>query len=187
MTKQSEMIDVDGVMRPIHNCDGALIHPNEEGVREFWRWFGQSEAVDAKGRPFLYFHGTAGEFDVFNPKTVGSRHMDLEVGEVYYFTNDRKNAEWYAKDAAKSTGLKPRMLECYLRMEKRFEIDFQETGIEGLAEEIEEAKHLKRDNLIARSYDDGGVADHFMVFRSEQIRIANEWELPAPRARARPK
>src|SRR5690606_14279544 len=32
-------IEVDGVSRPTRNSEGRLIHPTEEGIRNFWRWF----------------------------------------------------------------------------------------------------------------------------------------------------
>jgi len=46
-------IDVDGQQRPTRNSEGRLIHPTAEGVRAFWRLFGDSEITDNKGRPIL--------------------------------------------------------------------------------------------------------------------------------------
>lgn len=65
----SETIEVDGVSRPTRNSTGQPIHPTEEGVRNFWRWFGDSKVVDAEGRPLVLYHSTnAGvDFDVFDP------------------------------------------------------------------------------------------------------------------------
>jgi hypothetical protein len=46
-------IDVDGVQRPTENSSGRLIHPTEEGVRNFWRWMNggmERGRVDQAGR-----------------------------------------------------------------------------------------------------------------------------------------
>lgn len=59
-------IDVDGEMRPALNSAGRPIHPTIEGVRNFWRWFGDSQVVDAQGRPLVLYHASAREFDQSN-------------------------------------------------------------------------------------------------------------------------
>ncbi len=53
-----DAIEVDGALRPIHNSAGRLIHPDEEGIRNFWRWFGDSQAIDDHGRPLVLYHGS---------------------------------------------------------------------------------------------------------------------------------
>lgn len=60
-------INVDGKERPTTNNEGRQIHPTEEGVRNFWSWFGDSKVVDAEGRPIVVYHGTEEEedFDLF--------------------------------------------------------------------------------------------------------------------------
>jgi len=40
-----ETIEVDGVQRPTRNSNGQPIHPTEEGIRNFWRWFSGSRAL----------------------------------------------------------------------------------------------------------------------------------------------
>ena len=44
-------IDVDGVQRPTENSLGQPIHSTDEGIRNFWEWFGDSKVVDEQGRP----------------------------------------------------------------------------------------------------------------------------------------
>ena len=72
-----EMPDtIDG--KPTRNNLGQLIHPTVEGIKNFWRWFGDSKVVDSKGRPLVMYHGTyptkmqsgkmLGDFDAFNRK-----------------------------------------------------------------------------------------------------------------------
>jgi len=59
-------IEVDGVMRPAVNSEGRPIHPTQEGVRNFWRGFGDSRVVDEQGRPVVSTHYTSAEFTAFD-------------------------------------------------------------------------------------------------------------------------
>lgn len=54
----NQMIDVDGVLRHKYNSEGNLIHKTDEGIRNFWRWFGNSKIVDDIGRPHVIKHTT---------------------------------------------------------------------------------------------------------------------------------
>ncbi|MFO7189934.1 MAG: PLxRFG domain-containing protein [Pseudomonadota bacterium] len=65
-----EMIEVDGVRRPTRNSLGRLIHPTAEGVRAFWRWFGDSKVVDENGKPLVVYHGTRNDFSKFRDGPV---------------------------------------------------------------------------------------------------------------------
>jgi hypothetical protein len=64
-------IEVDGVQRTTKNNEGKDIFPTEDGVRNFWRWFGDSDVVDEQGRPIVYYHGTKRpeEIDEFKSDT----------------------------------------------------------------------------------------------------------------------
>ncbi|MCX7631681.1 MAG: hypothetical protein N2038_15775, partial [Geminicoccaceae bacterium] len=53
--------------RPTTNSNGQPIHPTEEGVRNFWKWFGDSKVVDDQGRPLVVYHGTTRDFSAFDP------------------------------------------------------------------------------------------------------------------------
>ena len=64
----TETIVIDGVIRPTRNSEGRLIFPTEEGLRNFWKWFGDSAIVDNKGRPVVMYHGTARDIEEFIPK-----------------------------------------------------------------------------------------------------------------------
>lgn len=66
-SEQHPMIDVDGVQKHRHNSEGRPIHPTDEGVRNFHRWFGDSKAVDHHGRPQVMYHAsTYGDIHKFN-------------------------------------------------------------------------------------------------------------------------
>lgn len=85
----AQTVNVDGVERTVFNSNGKPIHPTLEGVRNFWRWFGDSKVVDAQGHPLVVYHGTASKFTTFS----GAR------GVAGYFTPDREAAQHYADNA----------------------------------------------------------------------------------------
>lgn len=62
----TKTVTVDGKERTVLNSEGKPIHPTVEGVRNFWKWFGDSKVVDEQGRPLVVYHGTRADFDVFD-------------------------------------------------------------------------------------------------------------------------
>lgn len=46
-----DTIEVDGAQRSTTNSNGKLIAQTEEGLRNFWRWFDDSQVVDLNDRP----------------------------------------------------------------------------------------------------------------------------------------
>lgn len=84
---QADTIDVDGVARPVQNSNGQRIAQTDEGLRNFWQWFGDSKVVDEQGRPLVVYHGTDSEFTMFEPGRVGAM----------YFTPDTGYAQQYGK------------------------------------------------------------------------------------------
>ena len=79
-------IDVDGVVKPTDDSEGRAIYsgyegpemygietaPTQQGLRNFWKWFGKSKAADNQGRPLVYYHGTAADITAFRPKQAGA-------------------------------------------------------------------------------------------------------------------
>lgn len=67
--KHVPYIDVDGIKRSVVNSSGQAIHPTDEGIRKFWKWFADSCVVDADGKPLVVYHGTAAvdDFSEFAP------------------------------------------------------------------------------------------------------------------------
>jgi mRNA-degrading endonuclease RelE of RelBE toxin-antitoxin system len=79
-------IMVDEQELPTRDSEGRLIYsgtegqdvfgiptrPTQEGIRNFWNWFGKSQTKDKQGRPQLFYHGTARDITEFRPKQAGS-------------------------------------------------------------------------------------------------------------------
>lgn len=66
-TNIPETINIDGTDRPTRNSEGKLIHPTEEGIRNFWEWFGNDANIDGQGRPKILYHSTLGDINTFRP------------------------------------------------------------------------------------------------------------------------
>lgn len=69
------------------NSLGQPIANDEESLKKFYDWFGNSKVVDKQGRPLVVYHG-GGRFDTFRYSYDGT----------YYFTTNKEYAERYAKD-----------------------------------------------------------------------------------------
>ncbi len=87
-----DTIEVDGVQRPTRNSNGQVIHPTEEGVRNFWRWFGDSKVVDASGKPLVVYHGTADDFNEFKMRKRGSNTGAKDAKMGFWFSSDAEHA-----------------------------------------------------------------------------------------------
>lgn len=93
-------IDVDGTRRPALNSEGQPIHWSLEGILNFWRWFGDSRAVDARGRPLVVHHGgyKAAEIQEFD-NSFGGDHTGNNERGAFYFSSEREVAEDYSRAA----------------------------------------------------------------------------------------
>lgn len=70
-------------------------HPD---TPEFKRWFGDSKAVDEDGQPRVVYHGTAVDFDTFDPGRSGTRAVSDggDFGQASYFADRPATAHTYA-------------------------------------------------------------------------------------------
>lgn len=91
---QNPMMDVDGKLRHKYNSEGKLIHPSEEGIKNFHRWFGKSKVVDEHGRPLVVYHGTTHDFSSFDKSHIGKNFGVDEHG--FFFTSKPIQAARYA-------------------------------------------------------------------------------------------
>ncbi len=92
-------ITVDGVERPRTNSEGRPIAPTEDGIRNFWRWFGDSQVVDGEGRPLVVYHGSASpDISAFDVSRAGTEQRS-DWGPGVYFTPSRSTAQYYGREA----------------------------------------------------------------------------------------
>jgi hypothetical protein len=181
-------IEVDGVQRHALNSNGQPIAATEEGVRNFWRWFGDSKVVDADGKPLVVYHGTRGDFDTFG--NIGGR---FKISDGYYFTTSTARASVYADSMAnaangwrpESTFAKPvengaNVMPIYLRAENPLVIT-EKDGFNAPEEAFDHnggalvsaAKTLGHDSvLFRRSKGDGYDETAVVAFKPEQIKSA---------------
>lgn len=78
-----DTIEIDGIQRPTTNSEGKPIATTEEGVRNFWKWFGESKVVDAQGRPVVAYHGTTNVFSTFKKDKRISVTSNAGVASFY--------------------------------------------------------------------------------------------------------
>ena len=89
-------INIDGVERSTTNSEGKPIAQTEEGIRNFWQWFGDSKVVDAEGRPMVVYHGAQrgnGNFTIF-----------------------RQNSHFGTKEQAKNRARGGKLIPVYLKI-----------------------------------------------------------------------
>ena len=89
-------IQVDGIPRPTLNSTGRPIHATEQGIINFWRWFGGSKAVDKLGRPIIFYHGTVADFDVFDGKLSNTKSKTGVPKSTFFFSTEHGVADSYA-------------------------------------------------------------------------------------------
>ena len=136
--------------------------------------------LDKKGAPLVLLHGTCRPLDHFDPAKVGSSHNTPDdSGSMFFFTNDKKAASWYAHSACDRHGGAPHLIEVRLHMKNPKVVDFQETGVETLFEDIDSARAAGHDGLITLNYDDGGIIDQFIAFHHDAIEIIGVSKLPS--------
>lgn len=94
---------METIRQPNINSAGRIISPVKQSLQNFWNWFGDSTAVDAKGRPLVFFHGTNSDFNEFKSqiKTYNSYGL-LGIVETtraaIFITPDKTFAHGYVRD-----------------------------------------------------------------------------------------
>ncbi|MCH2240946.1 MAG: hypothetical protein MK041_03210, partial [Aquabacterium sp.] len=141
-----DTIEVDGTVRPALNSAGQPIHPTQEGLRNFWRWFGDSKVVDEQGRPLVVYHGTDTEITAFDGRKTADG--------AFWFTADAQTLATGEAGAAASGFVIP----AYLRAEKLAGWD--------------EYDDLTTDQLLAEGFDGVQLDADYIVFLPEQIKSA---------------
>ncbi len=93
-------ITIDGVERPTTNSNGQPLAQTEEGLRNFWNWFGDSKVVDAEGRPLVVYHGTNQPIEQFSTDRLGMSTRSESANYGFFFTSDPYVAGLYANASA---------------------------------------------------------------------------------------
>lgn len=125
--EDTRTIEVDGERRPITNSEGEPIAPDFGKQKAFWKWAGDTKAVDGQGRPLIMYHGTGAEFDSFDAKSN------------IWFTQEREYAQRYAGEEYDAEGGDGKVVEAYLAVKKPLVIDADlETGPEELHDILSE-------------------------------------------------
>jgi hypothetical protein len=119
--RNSDRISVDGKMYPTTDSTGQRIHSTDAGIRNFWRWFngfqpkrvagnegdngkgnqGEDNGVagswtrDNRGRPRVFYHGTADDFSAFDLRHPNRKDKGW-LGRGVYATSSTHLAEIYA-------------------------------------------------------------------------------------------
>jgi hypothetical protein len=99
-----ESTDTDQLLNLITtNSLGQPIHSTQEGIENFWKWFGDSKIVDEQGRPLVCYHGshdpTITKFDVKKSGTI----QKSDWGEGIYFSLSKSSGNYYRQEALKAT------------------------------------------------------------------------------------
>lgn len=161
-------IEVDGKTRPTTNSNGQPIASTEEGVRNFWQWFGDSKAVDADGKPLVVYHGTKGNFDTFDAAKQGASDFGAS-GRGFYFSEDAGTAGAYAT-LAPSDGA-PNVMPVYLAISNPLELGALLPQNEEQSRLLTDlAKSAGHDGIVVRGAD--GVIDEVIAFSPKQIKSA---------------
>jgi hypothetical protein len=175
-------IEVDGVERPTTNSNGNLIHPTEDGIRNFWKWFGNSKVVNEDGKPLVVYHGTMApeDFSAFRT-TVGSFRLGAHFGtteQAESLVNEKMRVRARAEarnagrlpDAYKPYSGAPRFIPVYLSIQNPKRVEDQ--GDEARwSEAIEQAIREGHDGLVYENTEEG-EGDSYVAFYPEQIKSA---------------
>lgn len=108
---------------PNINSQGRIISSVKQSLQNFWNWFGDSKAVDSKGRPIVFFHGTNSDFSEFKThiKTYNSYGL-LGIVEVVrsaiFVTPEKSFAHNYVRDEMAGANI----ISVYVRSENPFDL-----------------------------------------------------------------
>ena len=98
-------------------------------------FFKDSVVRDADGKLMVMYHGTAngGAFTVFDGDKLGNDSRTSQVGQGFYFTNMKKEAEAYTKNVdiygRVSAGKNPHLHQVYLNITNPFDISSDKLDI----------------------------------------------------------
>ena len=159
-----DTIDIDGKQRSTTNSLGKPIHSTEEGIRNFWKWFGDSKAVDNSDRPLIVYRGTKTD----QGSIIGNGKTPI------FFTDNLEAAKNYANGMGFSKPENPTIIEAYLKtLDPKIE-DFEgeeDNNVIWNAEDLIQSK--ENDGYFALNTNDGQFElNQYIVFLPTQIKSA---------------
>lgn len=134
----SNYITINGTKYHTKNSLGKYIYPTEQGIVNFYKWFGNSKVVDNQGRPLVVYHGSKTE-QIFRFFDKDKSNSSLYHGS-FWFTDNYDVALSYAKEYERDyvTGFHTDKLirtnpiyEGYLRIQRPFMVDFEGANWDG--------------------------------------------------------
>lgn len=151
---------------------------NRPGTTKFRRWFGDSKVVDKDGKPLVVYHGTQGDFSVF--EFDESRKGDDGIaGDAFYFAPDPEEASGYA---AAGIGGSANVMPVYLRAQNPLVWDYFSPEGKKLQERraalggkrfVEMLKSQGHDSVkIILNHEQAPREIQWVVFDSTQIKSA---------------
>jgi hypothetical protein len=181
--------DVEAIKESLRKSVLASVAPQTES-ENFKRWFGDSQVVDAAGRPLVVFHGSPqGGFDTFDVDNVGAffssrydiaasyagRYDDVEMAALDEDTYDENQGVY----------------STYLQIKSPMVVDWGGkdwgNGPDGLKldDVANRAKRAGHDGLIVENVvdsgwlapglvDDKGDGNVYVVFKPEQIKSSTD-------------
>lgn len=155
-------IVIDGIERSTKNNLGDPIAQTEEGVRNFWKWFGESQMVDNNGQPIVFYHGTNKEFNVFDKNKFATSNDAGWLGEGFYFYTEKDQAIQYG-----NTG------EYYLKIKEPYyalpEENKRLSDLNNKKASKEFSENLKNEGYDGVYYN-GDLRGETVVFEPNQIK-----------------
>jgi hypothetical protein len=160
---------------------------------QFKAWFGNSKVVGNAGQPLVVYHGTAVDFNAFDPAKIGERTGRAKVDKVgFYFSDNPKVAESYVEtdESGKEVFSKApheyvggaHLIPVYLRLQNPIQYDAKEKSFMSvLGPALALAKKRGADGVIIRNlFDNANLRANFdlrtsttyVVFSPTQIKSA---------------
>ena len=161
------IIVVDGKSKPTLNSDGLPIAGRVEHIANFWKWFGESKAVDSEGRPKVFYHGTDKDIAVFRASARGN------LGSGIYLTDSRAEAESYIHDAYSYPNHKTggNIVPLYAKIVNPYVwTDEDSYAVDSVAHQAKVARNSGHDSVIYSKRR--GRVNHCVVFSSHQLKSA---------------
>jgi len=177
-TKPNTLL-INGVSRSTLNSLGKPIANSEEGIRNFWKWFGESATINENGQPIVFYHGTARDFSEFlrsKAKDIEGRRMKVGWGkDKFYFTDSGMSASIAASGAEMfGRGKNQSVMPVYLKMDNPIDSDkYEQLVLDKINDGNDRDKaisivdkQLKKDGIDGIESEVGG----FAVFSPSQIK-----------------